>query len=132
ASHLYFAPAAREAERNGDSQSARELIRLDRGRSVFCRRQLSVRDWQSLLGERGLRVKAVHPVVGPAIIRFWDIGLRPFTMQLLRQRQQWRDAAALAAIKPAAMSILASTLQPLLEQLMAGEPCMNLLVVEKT
>jgi SAM-dependent methyltransferase len=129
--HLHFAPAARQAEAAGESQRAKTLLRLDRGRSVFCQQQLSVSQWRSLLSERGLAVKSVHPIVGPAIIRFWDIGLRPFSIQLLKQRESWKNSGALPQIKPAMLQLLSAALEPLLQNLTAGEPCMNLIVAGK-
>ncbi len=131
APHLHFAPAARRAEAAGDLQKAQDLLRLDRGRSVFCQRQLSISDWQSLLNQQGLTVRSVRAIVGPAIIKFWDIGLRPFSIQLLKQREAWKNSNVLAAVKPAMVRLLASTLEPLVQNLTAGEPCMNLLVVGK-
>lgn len=129
--HLHFAPAARRAEAEGDSQRARDLLRLDRGRSVFCQRQLSVSAWQSVLNEQGLTVRSVHPIVGPAIIRFWDIGLRPFSIPLLKQRESWKNSNVLAAVKPGMLEMLSAALEPLLQNLTADEPCMNLIVAGK-
>ncbi len=131
ARNLYFAPAARDAAAAGDNNKARDLLRLDRGRSVFCRQQLSVTDWQSLLASHGLKITAVKPIVGPAIIRFWDIGLRPFSIALLKQRKAWKDSGVLAAIKPGVISFLARSLDPLVRDLTTGEACMNLLAVSK-
>ena len=123
AANLYFAPAASRAESAGDAALAEQLLRLDRGRSVFCRQQLSTDDWQALLARHGLKIIAVQPVAGPAVIRFWDIGLRPFSIQLLQQR------GSLQLIKPAAIEFLAQCLEPLAANPAAGEPCMNLLAV---
>jgi SAM-dependent methyltransferase len=129
--HLHFAPAARLADAAGDLQRARDLLRLDRGRSVFCQRQLSVADWQALLNQAGMRVKEVSPIVGPAIIRFWDIGLRPFSIPLLNQRDAWEKSGVLSQVKPGMVQLLSTALAPLLRNLTAGEPCMNLIVAEK-
>ncbi len=131
AKHLHFAPLARKAEAEGETDLAREMLRLDRGRSVFCQRQLSIDDWEALLNEQGLKVVDVRPIVGPAIIRFWDIGLRPFAVQLLKQRQSWNQAGLLPAIKPGIVNFLARSLEPLVRQLNVGQPCMNLLTVKK-
>ncbi len=132
AKNLYFAPAARNAEAAGDATLAHQLIRLDRGRSIFCQRQLSLRQWEALLRESALRLADAIPIVSPQVIRFWDVGLRPFSPALLRQRHAWAEAGVLAAIKPAAVELLSSQLRPLVDQLNAGpENCMNLLVVTK-
>ncbi len=80
-----------------------QLLRLDRGRSVFCRPQLSQDDWRMLLARHGLKLSNVRPIVGPGIIRFWDVGLRPFSIALLKQRQAWKDAGALPLVKPGAV-----------------------------
>jgi SAM-dependent methyltransferase len=131
AEHLHFAPAAREAEARGDTKRARELLRLDRGRSVFCQRQLSVDGWEKLLAEYGLKVKGVRPIVGPAAIRFWDIGLRPFSIALLKQREMWKEKGVLGDVKSGMVELLAQATNPLVRQLTVGEPCMNLLSVGK-
>jgi SAM-dependent methyltransferase len=131
AEHLHFAPLARKAEAQGDSKSAQDLLRLDRGRSVFCQRQLSVDAWQELLRRQGLKVTSVRPIVGPAVIRFWDIGLRPFSIALLEQREKWKKAGVLTSVKEGMVNLLAQALMPVVRQLAVGEPCMNLLSVSK-
>jgi SAM-dependent methyltransferase len=131
AGNLHFAPAARDAEKQGDSAKAQSLLKLDRGRSVFCQRQLSIDAWQKLLSVHGLKIATTRTIVGPAIIRFWDIGLRPFAVALLKQRQTWRDAGVLPIVKPGIVAFLEKMLDPLVRQLTVGEPCMNLLVVKK-
>jgi SAM-dependent methyltransferase len=132
AGSLYFVNAARAAQNAGDVQRAARLLRLDRGRSVFCQQQLTPAQWQSLLGQAGLEVVHLAPIVSPAVIRFWDIGLRPFSLALLRQRQAWADAGVLGAIKSAAVDFIHAQLAPLVKQLDAGpDACMNILVVKK-
>jgi SAM-dependent methyltransferase len=131
AQSLYFAPEARRASGLGQSDRARHMLRLDRGRSIFCQRQLSPDQWDKLLREHGLRVAAVYPIVGPAVIRFWDIGLRPFAMALLRQRQAWIDQGVLSIVKPSIVALLNHLLTPLLARLRTGEPCMNLIAAVK-
>src|SRR5262249_36820682 len=49
AQSLAFAPAAIAADAAGDRAAAERLMRLDRGRSVFCQRQLSPEQWDVLL-----------------------------------------------------------------------------------
>jgi SAM-dependent methyltransferase len=128
---LYFAPAARAAEENGDGETARRLIRLDRGRSVFCQRQLSVEQWNDLLRPHGLVVDSVVPIVGQTVMRFWDVGLRPFTSSLLRFREHWVRTGMLARVKSAAMPLLERAMAPLAGRLHEGETCMHLLSVRK-
>jgi len=129
--NLYFAPAARNAQAEGDTECAEELLRLDRGRSIFCQQQLSIDAWSDLLSKHRLKIMTVRPIAGPEIIRFWDIGLRPFSIPLLQQRKTWQDAGVLPIIKPGIVDFLARTLEPLVRRLTAGEPCMNLLAVSK-
>jgi SAM-dependent methyltransferase len=131
AQNLYFAPEARRASEQGKSDRAAHMLRLDRGRSVFCQRQLSTDQWDRLLRAHGMRVASVHPIVGPAVIRFWDIGLRPFAMALLRQRQAWIDQGVLSSVKPSVVALLDHLLEPLLARLTTGEPCMNLIAAVK-
>src|SRR5665213_2351831 len=131
ARNLYFAPAAKEAMVAGDTKLLRQLLRLDRGRSVFCSPQLSQDDWRILLASHGFKLSNVRPIVGPGVIRFWDVGLRPFSIALLQQRQAWKDAGVLPLIKPGAVDFLARSLDSLARGLCIGEPCMNLLEVIK-
>jgi SAM-dependent methyltransferase len=130
---LYFLSAARKAQDLGEVELAKRLLKLDRGRSMFCQRQLSFPQWQTLLQEYKLRVVDVVPIVSPMVIRFWDVGLRPFSPSLLRQRQAWSDSGVLHVIKPAIVDLIASQLQQLVVNLNAGPVhCMNLLVVRKS
>jgi SAM-dependent methyltransferase len=129
--NLYFVPAARRAQAAGNTEAANELLKLDRGRSIFCQRQLTLEQWQNLLKIAGLRVASTRPIVGPAIIRFWDVGLRPFSHALLAQRQAWIDAGVLAEVKRSLLKGMDFLLAPLLQSLTAGAACMQLLEVRK-
>jgi SAM-dependent methyltransferase len=132
AGNLYFVNAARTAGVAGNSNLAARLLRLDRGRSVFCQRQLTADQWHQLFDQAGLKLLDTVPMVSPQVIKFWDVGLRPFSLPLLRQRQAWADAGVLAAIKPAAVDLISAQLTPLLQLLNAGPVnCMNLLVAGK-
>jgi SAM-dependent methyltransferase len=131
ASNLHFAPAAKRAQGAGDAVTAAELLKLDRGRSVFCQRQLTIEQWTELLAAAGLRLHNARPIVGPGIIQFWDIGLRPFIHALLAQRQSWQDAGVLAIVKPSMLAGLNYLLAPLLHSLTTGIPCMQLLEVRR-
>lgn len=132
ADSLYFLPAARRAQAAGDNNLARRLLRLDRGRSVFCQRQLSVPQWEPLFAQAGLKLIDAVPMVSPEVIRFWDVGLRPFSPALLCQRQAWADSGILSAVKPAAVQLIAAQLDPLVRRLNAGDAhCMNLLVARR-
>jgi SAM-dependent methyltransferase len=131
AQSLHFAPASRAAQDAGDTDRARHLLTLDRGRSVFCQRQLSLDQWRPLLAKAGLSLKRAHPLVGDRAIRFWDVGLRPFTHALLHQRQKWVDAGLLGAVKPSLVAMLEYLLAPLVRTVGLGTPCMHLLEIRK-
>jgi SAM-dependent methyltransferase len=131
AASLYFAPAARKAAGRDDTARAAELLKLDRGRSVFCQRQLTTDQWQQILADAGLRLHAVHPIVGDRAIRFWDVGLRPFVHALLAQRESWKNANVLREIKRSLVAGLDYLLRPLLQSMSEGTPCMQLLEVRK-
>lgn len=130
ASSLVFAPAAREAEARGDRALAEQLLRLDRGRSVFCRQQLSVEQWNEKLAKHGLRVEASHTIITQEVTRLWDVGLRPFSLDLLSWRQAI-DRDSLLAVKRAAIPLLDHVLRPIVARAEVGEACMQLLVVRK-
>ena len=98
----------------------------------YGQRQLSVDQWRTLLAEAGLKLIDTIPIVSPAVIRFWDIGLRPFSPALLRQRQVWVESGSLGAIKAPAVEMISTQLEPLVEHLNEGPVhCMNLLVAGK-
>jgi SAM-dependent methyltransferase len=129
---LYFVNAARDAEEAGDREMAARLLRLDRGRSVFCQRQLTTEQWRDLLGEAGLKLVDAIPIVSPGVIRFWDIGLRPFSTALLRQREQWAHSGTLEEVKGPVVDLIAAQLAPLVAKLNEGPVhCMNMFVAGK-
>jgi len=130
ASSLIFAPAALEAERIGDRPAAEQLLRLDRGRSVFCRQQLSIDQWNEKLARHLLRVDRVETIITQEITRLWDVGLRPFSLDLLRWRQSI-DNDSLLAVKRSAIALLDHVLRPIVSRASVGEPCMQMLVVRK-
>lgn len=127
---LVFAPAAREAESRGDRNLAEQLLRLDRGRSVFCRQQLSADQWSARLAKHGLRVESTHTIITQEITRLWDVGLRPFSIDLLNWRQRV-DRESLVSVKRAAIPLLDHVLRPIVARAEVGEPCMQLLVVRR-
>jgi SAM-dependent methyltransferase len=131
AQNLYFAPAAKAANNRGDTEEAKTLLKLDRGRSLFCQCQLSLDQWQPLLRDAGLKLQAAHTIVGQKIIRLWDIGLRPFTHALLAHRQAWQNANLLGEMKRSILPALDYLLAPALQWLTEGTPCMQLLEIRK-
>jgi SAM-dependent methyltransferase len=131
APNLYFLPAAQRAQQQGDEDTAQHLLKLDRGRSAFCQRQLTHEQWQQLLAQAGLRLHAVHPCVGDGVIRFWDIGLRPFIHALLAQRESWRTQRLFPAIKTSLLAGLQYLLAPLAASVASGAPTIQLLEIRK-
>jgi len=131
AGSLYFAPAGKAAADAGDADAARELLKLDRGRSVFCQRQLTGGQWRELLGGTGLRLRRKQTIVGQQVIRFWDVGLRPFTHALLARREAWVRAGVLREVKRSLLDGLEYMIAPLVRSLTAGIPCMELLEIGK-
>jgi SAM-dependent methyltransferase len=131
AESLYFVPEARLAQAEGEGDRAAQLLKLDRGRSVFCQRQLSREQWERLLAEAGLVLHAVHPIVGGRVIQFWDVGLRPFIHALLGQRESWRNAKVLREVKASLLGGLDYVLRPLLRGITEGTRCMQLLEVRR-
>jgi SAM-dependent methyltransferase len=131
AESLYFVQEARLAEAECEPGRAAQLLKLDRGRSVFCQRQLSREQWERLLAGAGLRLHAVHPMVGGRVIQFWDVGLRPFVHALLKQRESWRKANVLREVKESLLGGLDYVLRPLLRGITDGTRCMQLLEVRR-
>lgn len=130
ADSLHFAPAAKQAADAGQTLLAQQFSRLDRGRSTFCRQQLSSAQWHRLLSAAGFTLEATIPLVGAEAIRFWDIGLRPFSIPLIRQAATWRAAGVLPHIKPGAVELLSTLLAGLRSNLNAGHTCMHMVVAK--
>lgn len=124
---LVFAPAARTADAAGDRAAAERLLRLDRGRSVFCQRQLSPEQWDALLNRHGLHVVEARTILTDEATRLWDIGLRPFASDLLAWRSR-ADRGTLLAVKRVAVALLDHVLRPIVARATSGTPCMQLLV----
>ena len=127
ASSLVFAPAARHADTAGDRAAAEQLLKLDRGRSLFCQRQLSPEQWDGLLHRHGLRIERVETILTEEATRLWDVGLRPFASELMR----WRASVGretLIAVKHVAVRLLGHFLRPIVSRATVGNPCMQLLV----
>jgi SAM-dependent methyltransferase len=80
---LYFYPRARQLEADGRTDEAQRMAELDRGRSVSFAQQLSRSAWEARLERCGLKIIAEHPTHSRAVVRFWDVGLRPFSVPLL-------------------------------------------------
>ena len=132
ADNLYFAPLAQKSVSDGlPEEYVRFLLRLDRGRSVFCRQQLSAEKWNELLHEAGLEVVRTVPLVGAKTIKFWDVGFRPFSVQLIEQAQKWREQGVLKAVKPPMVTLLDTLLRSLTVDRGEEVPCMNLLEIAK-
>jgi SAM-dependent methyltransferase len=131
AQNLYFAPTAHRAEVEGEHEAAKRLLKLDRGRSIFCQRQLNQEQWAELLAKAGLSLHATHPCVGESVIKFWDIGLRPFIHQLLAQREIWRSAGVLSTVKASLLAGLQYLLAPLASSVSSGLPMIELLEIRK-
>lgn len=131
ASSLYFVNRAREAESKGDHNRAKQLLKLDRGRSVFCRSQRDLEAWKKLFDESGLKLLETIPIVGSEVIGFWDIGLRPFTLPLISRVEKWRADGSIRSIKQSSLELLHLLLDGLASDLTRGETCMNLLVIGK-
>jgi len=129
ADSLYFAPQAREAEQRSDSKRAKQLLKLDRGRSVFCRSQRDLDAWKKLLDNAGLKLLDTIPIVGSEVINFWDIGLRPFTSPLLARLESWRANDSIESIKTASLELLHQLIDGLASDLTRGETCMQMLVI---
>lgn len=50
--------------------------KLDNGRSIFCRQQISLKKWSSFLKKNNFIIIRHHDYMSENLLRFWDIGLR--------------------------------------------------------
>lgn len=114
---LYFYPAARALNERGDHRAAARMAGLDRGRSVSFAQQKSRDAWGDCLADAGLEIIDCRPTHAPQVVRFWDVGLRPFSVPLLGWVNSL-DAEARSLIK---RSFIA-TVKPLLARLLSIVP----------
>ena len=114
---LYFHPSARILQNTGDSLGARRMAELDRGRSSSFAQQISQSEWENRLADCGLEIIDRQATHARQVVRFWDVGFRPFSVPLLH----WiggMDADRRFAVKRS----LIATLRPLLVRLLSIVP----------
>lgn len=85
---------------------------LDRGRSDNIKHARS--DWPQLIESAGMRVLSHGMHLGPAIVQFWDVGLRPI-FPALKKMADSIPSSKLPAIKKEWVSMLMPLLSPLIE-----------------
>jgi SAM-dependent methyltransferase len=110
---LYFYPRARGEAEAGNMQASRRMAELDRGRSVSFAQQISEHKWRCRLEAFGLEIIAREPTHSRETTRFWDVGLRPFAVPLLRWVNSL-DADARLAVKRSFIAALRRPLAALL------------------
>jgi hypothetical protein len=89
------------------------MAELDRGRSISFAQQISEQEWRRRLETFGLEIIARETTHSRETTRFWDVGLRPFAVPLLR----WvngLDARARLVVKRAFVQTLKKPLARLL------------------
>jgi len=90
-----------------------------------------VQEWNELAMQHGLRVTGVEPIAGAAAIRFWDVGLRPFIVSLLRKRAEWQQSKCHMAIKLSVVDLIDQILTPLAANLTSQPTCMHMVRLQK-
>jgi SAM-dependent methyltransferase len=104
-----------------EAELAERDLRLDRGRSVFCRQQVPVDDWRERLEAAGFALEQAVPYAPPELMRFWDTGARPFSPALAAWAAELRGSAAFPLVKAGSVAALERLLEPLAAPA-AGEP----------
>ncbi|UCG32401.1 MAG: methyltransferase domain-containing protein [Phycisphaerales bacterium] len=110
---LYFYPRGRAEAEAGNVEASRRMAELDRGRSISFAQQISEQEWRRRLERFDLEIVAREHTHSRETTRFWDVGLRPFAVPLLR----WvngLDAHARLLIKRALVQTLKKPLARLL------------------
>jgi len=110
---LYFYPRARAFAEAGDVSSSQRMAALDRGRSISFAQQKSPQQWSERLARHNLQIVEQQRTHSHEAARFWDVGLRPFVVPLLR----WingLDAQARLMVKRAFLHTLKEPLSRLL------------------
>lgn len=110
---LFYFPRASALKAQGQDALADRYQRLDRGRSIFCRQQVPLADWQARLARCGFELEQSLPFASQHVLEFWDTGLRPFSPQLIGWANSLRDHQSFATVKQGFLALLRSTLHPL-------------------
>lgn len=112
---LFYLTRAR-SRREDERELAMQDMRLDRGRSVFCRQQVPVDEWRGRLEAAGFELERVVPYATPPLMRFWDTGARPFSPALVRWAARLRTTPDFAELKQALVAAAEHLLKPLVHQ----------------
>jgi SAM-dependent methyltransferase len=110
---LYYHPRARALDRAGRHEDAKRFHRLDRGRSGPLIRSRSDPSWRQRLGQAGLTYESGHTYLSPALMRFWDTGLRPFAAVITPWVDSLRGSPAFVDTKRGFVAALEALLAPL-------------------
>jgi SAM-dependent methyltransferase len=111
---LFYWPRAQILRQRCLTPLCDKYVRLDRGRSVFCRQQVPVCAWQQRLERCGLKLVKSIPFASRALLEFWDTGLRPFSTQLIVWAEGLRQSGSFMEIKRQIMSAMVGLFGPLL------------------
>lgn len=110
---LYYHPRARAFEAAGRAEDAQRFHRLDRGRSGPLIRSRSAGSWRQRLAQASLDYESGHTYLSPALLRFWDTGLRPFAGVVTPWVDSLRRSAAFVDTKRGFVAALEALLAPL-------------------
>ena len=89
--NLYFINKAKELKKEGNIELAEKYVEYDRGRSVYSATQWSIEKWEKVLNENGFKLIEYMPYNGPAMMKFWDVGFRPFSVDLIEMYEKMKS-----------------------------------------
>jgi SAM-dependent methyltransferase len=109
---LYYHPRARRLEAEGRRAEAERFRRLDRGRSGPLIRSRTLESWRRRLEQAGLAYEGGPLYLSPALLRFWDTGLRPFAAVLAPWAESLRRTEAFVDTKRGIVAAVEALLAP--------------------
>lgn len=101
---LFYFNKARAYQKRGDAKNYALFSTLDRGRSEWEPRPLSL--WRTLFARTSFELIDHIKYADESVVQLWDTGLRPFFKQLMGARKALREQGMLLPAKEVAVEIL--------------------------
>ena len=119
---LFYYPRGAMYRRQSNDELADLYMKLDRGRSLFCRQQVPLADWEARLSRFGLGIVENVEFAPPALLQLWDTGLRPFSPYLVRWASLLRQGDSFIEAKRMAVSAMKAILRSFVADGPGDEP----------
>ena len=126
---LFYHTQAETAKKKGDKDAYALLTMLDRGRSEWEPRPLSL--WKKLFKETSFQLVDHVDYIDKRTLQFWDTGFRPFFSSLLEVRNVFRKNDVLLPIKEVWVEVLKKWLSDYSGNSTTREGAFSIIVAKK-